>query len=141
MRRRASTESGFTLIEVLLVVVIIGILAAIVAPKLVGRSEDARIAAAQADLKSLSTALGMYELDNGFFPTTEQGLKALIEQPAGEPEPLKWKKYLDRNDLPNDPWGHEYVFKNPGEINVEGYDLFSVGKDGQEGTEDDVQRP
>lgn len=140
-RRRRRRPGGFTLIELLLVVVIIGILAAIVVPKLAGRSEDARIAAAKADLKTLAGAIDRYEVDSGRFPTTEQGLAALLVKPSSAPEPKNWKgPYIDGRELPKDPWGNPYVYRFPGERNAQGYDLYSAGPDGQPGTEDDIEK-
>ncbi|HXG62035.1 MAG TPA: type II secretion system major pseudopilin GspG [Planctomycetota bacterium] len=139
--RRRRPRGGFTLIELLLVVVIIGILAAIVVPKLAGRSEDARIAAAKADLKTLAGALDRYEVDSGRFPTTEQGLAALLVKPSSAPEPKSWKgPYIDGRELPKDPWGNPYLYRFPGERNTQGYDLYSAGPDGQPGTEDDIEK-
>lgn len=132
---------GFTLIELLLVVVIIGILAAIVVPKLTGRSQDAQVAAAKAQIKSFQTALSTFEIDNGKFPTTEMGLTSLIERPNVTPELTKWKKLLETNAIPLDPWNNEYVFRCPGDKNPDGYDLYSKGPDGQDGTEDDIDKP
>ena len=135
-------EGGFTLIELLLVVVIIGILAAIVVPKLAGRGEDAKKGAASADIKSLSTALTMYEVDNQMFPTTDQGLDALLHKPGGAPEPKNWKgPYLqNQQTVPMDPWGNPYVYLRPGVKNPTGFDLFSPGPDGDAGTPDDVEK-
>jgi general secretion pathway protein G len=138
MKRSKKAKAAFTLIELLLVVVIIGILAAIVVPRLVGRSMDAQIAQAKGNITSFANALKLYELDNGFFPTTDQGLQALIEMPAGEPQPKKWRKYLDAAAIPLDPWGKPYVFLNPGIKDPNGFDLFCLGPDGQEGTADDI---
>ncbi len=137
MRGRRINE-GFTLIELLLVVVIIGILAALVVPRLVGRSEEARFAKAKGDLAILRTALGAYEIDNGKHPTTEQGLAALLIKPVSAPEPKNWKgPYIEGTELSADPWGNPYQYFNPGQRNAQGYDLYSLGPDGQDNTEDD----
>ncbi len=139
LRSRRRNE-GFTLIELLLVVVIIGILAAIVVPRLVGRSDEARIAAAKGDLKSINDALGQYEVDNGKYPNTNQGLNALLIKPAGAPEPKNWKgPYLSNiSEIPKDPWGNDYQFVCPGSKFPSGFDLYSYGPDGQAGTDDDI---
>ena len=139
LRRRE--KAGFTLIELLLVVVIIGILAAIIAPRLIGRSDEARSAAARGDLKVLSNQLAAYEIDSGTFPTTGQGLAALLLRPTSQPQPKNWKgPYLDEKELPKDPWGNDYLYAYPGQRNLNGYDLWSFGPDGQDGTEDDIER-
>ncbi len=142
MKKRRNPAGGFTLIELLLVVVIIGILAAIVVPKLTGRSEDARISAAKSDLNNIRTALSMYEVDNGKYPTTDQGLNALLLKPGGAPEPKNWKgPYLQNvTEVPLDPWGHPYGYVSPGAKNTAGFDLFSAGSDGQPGSQDDVEK-
>jgi general secretion pathway protein G len=142
MLSRRKARGGFTLIELLLVVVIIGILAALVVPRLVGRSEDARIAKAKGDLATFRNQLAAYDVDNGRFPTSEQGLMALIVAPNTAPEPRNWKgPYIDVSELPLDPWGLPYAYMNPGEMNPNGYDLYSLGPDGENGTEDDIFKP
>ncbi|MDD5617727.1 MAG: type II secretion system major pseudopilin GspG [Candidatus Omnitrophica bacterium] len=131
-------KNAFTLIELMLVVIIIGVLAAMVMPRLAGRSEQAKEAAAKADIEAnMAIALDLYELDNGQYPTTEQGLAALARKPTSAPIPDNWKKpYLKKEPL--DPWGRPYIYKCPGEYNTEEYDLASWGKDGLEGGGDDV---
>jgi len=130
---RTTRSRGFTLIEVMVVVVILGVLAAIVVPKIMSRPDDARAVAARADVAAITQALKLYRLDNAFYPTTEQGLSAVVTQPASAPIPSNWKRggYLDR--VPKDPWGHEYRYLNPG---LKGeIDVFSLGADGQQGGE------
>jgi general secretion pathway protein G len=124
---------GFTLIEIMVVITILGILAALIVPRVVGRTDDARIAAARQDIASIMQALKLYRLDNGRYPTTEQGLQALMTKPSAEPVPNNWKQggYLERSNIPRDPWGNPYQYLNPGlrgEI-----DVFSFGADGQSG--------
>ncbi|MDP9109645.1 MAG: type II secretion system major pseudopilin GspG [Pseudomonadota bacterium] len=122
---------GFTLIEIMVVVVIMGILAALVVPKLMGRTDDARVTAARQDIATIMQALKLYKLDNQRYPTTEQGLKALIEKPTVGPEARGWKSggYIDK--LPKDPWGNPYQYLSPG---IKGeVDVFSFGADGQAG--------
>lgn len=129
----------FTLIELMIVVIIIAALAAMVVPRLSGRSEQAKIAIAQADVNSnIAMALKLYELDNGNFPTTEQGLNALFAKPSSNPPAVNWKgPYLEKK--PVDPWNNPYQYKCPGQHNPSTYDLYSLSKDAQEGTEDDVK--
>ncbi len=134
---RPRRRRPFTLIEIMIVVVIIAALAAMVVPRLAGRSEQARIAVAQADINlNIANGLKLYELDNGTFPTTEQGLEALLVEPSSDPRPLNWQGYLEKD--PIDPWGNRYQYRYPGIRNARGYDLYSIGKDGIEGTEDDI---
>jgi len=124
-------QRAFTLVEMLLVITIIGILAALVIPKMVGRSEQARVAAAHADISSIKTALDAYEVDNGFYP---KSLQDLIQQPSNA---KNWHgPYLD--NLPVDPWNNPYVYTYPGRHNPSGFDLYSVGPDGKAGTDDDI---
>ncbi|MCU0949839.1 MAG: type II secretion system major pseudopilin GspG [Burkholderiaceae bacterium] len=126
---------GFTLIEIMVVITILGILAALIVPRVVGRTDDARIAAAKQDIAQIMGALKLYRLDNSRYPSTEQGLRALIEKPSTEPVPNNWKQggYLERNTLPKDPWGKEYQYLSPG-LRGE-VDVFSFGRDGQSGGE------
>ncbi len=139
MRQRPHprSEQGFTLIELMLVIVIIGALVAMAVPRLAGRTEGARRGIAQADIKgNISLALRMYEIDNGRYPTTEQGLAALLAKPASPPVPKNWKgPYLEQEPL--DPWQQEYVYKYPGAHPPRDYDLSSLGPDGID-SEDDV---
>ncbi|WP_171016093.1 type II secretion system major pseudopilin GspG [Ramlibacter sp. 2FC] len=122
---------GFTLIELMVVLVIIGVLAALIVPNVLDRADDARVTAARTDVNNLMQALKLYKLDNQRFPSTEQGLQALIVKPTTVPVPPNWKPYLDK--LPNDPWGRPYQFLNPG---VKGeIDVMSFGADGQPGGE------
>lgn len=124
---------GFTLIEIMVVVVILGILAALIVPKVMSRPDDAKVIAATHDIGSLVQALKLYRLDNNAYPTTDQGLQALVQRPTANPIPPNWKSggYLDR--LPKDPWGHDYQFLNPG-LHGE-IDVFSLGADGIPGGE------
>jgi general secretion pathway protein G len=133
MVRRASRESGFTLIEIMVVVVIIAILAALIVPKIMTRPDEARIVAARHDVATIMQSLKLYRLDNLRYPSTEQGLEALVARPTSGPLPANWKAggYLER--LPKDPWGKPYQYLNPGlrgEI-----DVFSFGADGVAGGE------
>lgn len=127
--------NGFTLVEIMLVVVIIAALAAMVIPRLSGRSEQAKVAVAKSDIESLlPTALKLYELDNGFFPSTSQGLEALLAPPSTSPVPNNWNgPYIEKK--PIDPWGRPYKYVAPGKHRVD-YDLFSQGKDDKKDTDD-----
>jgi general secretion pathway protein G len=128
---RRALARGFTLIEIMVVVVIMGILAALVVPKLMGRTDDARIMAARQDISTLMQSLKLYRLDNQRYPTTEQGLQALVSKPTGGPAANGWKQggYIDK--LPKDPWGNPYQYLSPG-LRGE-VDVFSLGADGQPG--------
>jgi general secretion pathway protein G len=132
--QKRKLRRGFTLVEILLVVMIIGILAALVIPKIVGRGKDAQIHAAQADINGgIKTTLGMYEVDTGSYPKT---LQDMIQQPN---DVQHWKgPYFDPPTIPLDPWGHPYVYVFPGRHNPNSYDLYSVGPDGQDGNSDDI---
>ncbi|NQU09657.1 type II secretion system major pseudopilin GspG [bacterium] len=137
--RSRSARAGFTLLEILLVVVIIGMLVGVAAVKLSGQSQKARLVAAHNQIDSYKTALGIYELDNGFFPSTEQGLSALISKPSTPPAPASWRgPYLDPPVVRKDPWSHDYAYRYPGQKVPNGFDLFSPGVNGVEGDEDDI---
>lgn len=138
MKNNFSGRKGFTLIELMIVIIIISALAAMVVPRLTGRTEQARVAIAESDINSnIATALKLYELDNGNYPTTEQGLAALLSKSSSSPVPLNWNgPYLEKK--PIDPWKNQYQYRCPGSHNTAGYDLYSIGKDGAEGTSDDV---
>ena len=134
IRSRVRSRRGFTLIELLLVLVILAVLAAVVVPKFTNRSEQARKSAAKTDIANLETVLDAFEVDAGRFPSNEEGLGALVQQPNSV---KSWHgPYLKKP--PIDPWGHPYVYRYPGQVNTTGYDLFSVGVDGNEGGGDDV---
>lgn len=122
-------QRGFSLIEIMVVVVILGILAALVVPKIVSRPEEARIVKAKQDVLAIQNAMELYKLDNGFYPSTDQGITALVEKPTSSPNPSNWKSYL--KSLPKDPWGHDYNYLNPGQHNE--IDIFSYGPTGQPG--------
>lgn len=136
--RNARHTRGFTLIELIMVVVILGVLAALVVPNFTGRTQEAKITAASTQLSSFDVALQMYEGENGVYPTTAQGLKALVEKPTTSPVPDQWKRPYLKNGIPADPFGTEYKYVSPGKNNSDSYDLSSAGPDGQHGTDDDI---
>lgn len=123
------SSRGFTLIEVMVVVVILAILAAIIVPRIMDRPEEAKRTKAAVDIKAIEETLNLYKLDNGFYPTTEQGLMALVKRPETKPIPQKWRSYLSKPPL--DPWGRDYQYLSPGEHGD--FDLYSFGADGEPG--------
>lgn len=129
-------QSGFTLIEIMVVVIIIGILAALIAPNMIGKVDTARITAARADMHTISIQLDLYKLDNFFYPSTEQGLQALVTKPSGTPEAKNWKPDGYLKTLPKDQWGNPYIYTSPGSHGP--FDLSSMGPDGKAGTDDDI---
>lgn len=133
---RVRDKRGFTLIELMVVVVILGILAGLIIPKIMGRPEEAKRLKARMQIEQLEQALKLYYLDNGEYPTTEQGLNALVEKPATEPAPKRWKEggYLEKKKIPADPWGNPFVYVSPG-VHSKDFDLVSYGADGEEGGE------
>ncbi|MFH0784256.1 MAG: type II secretion system major pseudopilin GspG [Pseudomonadota bacterium] len=132
---RINKESGFTLIELLVVLVIIGILAGYIGPRIMGHPEEAKRTKAIMQIQAMETALKMYKLDNGMYPSTEQGLQALVELPASGKLPTKWRVggYLEKKKIPVDPWGHGFVYLCPGAKGD--FDLSSLGADGEPGGE------
>ncbi len=133
-------ERAFTMIEILLVVIMISVLAAMVVPNLTGRTDQAKLVAAQTDVETnLPAVLDLYKMDNGVFPTTEQGLAALLTAPVTTPAPEHWNgPYIKKKKMPQDPWGRPYAYVNPGVHNKESYDLSSFGADGIESKDDIV---
>ena len=133
IRHFASGRNGFTLLELVIVIAILSLLAAIIAPKMMGRADDAKIADAKIQIRNLETALKLYKLDNGSYPDTEQGLEALISKPATGNVPNKYREggYLEQKKIPLDPWGNPYIYVSPG---IHGdFDILSYGSDGKDG--------
>jgi general secretion pathway protein G len=135
MFKTLKESRGFTLIELMVVIVILSLLAAVVAPKLIGRSDDAKVADAKVQIRNMETALKLYKLDSGSFPTTEQGLAALVSKPTVGKIPNNYKAegYLENKNVPKDPWGNDYIYLSPGEHGD--YDLYTFGADGARGGE------
>ena len=128
-------QSGFTLIEIMVVMVILGLLVSVVAPNILGQGEKARVGVAKTQIRNISSALDIYKLDNFHYPTTEQGLEALVKQPSGSPEAKNWNKDGYLPSVPVDPWKNEYQYVSPGSEGP--YDLYSFGADGREGGTDE----
>jgi general secretion pathway protein G len=137
--KRKIDNRGFTLIELMVVIVILGILAGLVVPRIMGRPEEARQLKAKVQIESFVTALKLYKLDNGVYPDTEQGLQALVEAPETGTVPKNWRKggYLEKNKVPKDPWGNDFVYLSPGVYDE--FDITSYGADGVQGGEDKNQ--
>lgn len=131
VRRR----SGFTLLELVVVIIVLGLLAGIVAPQIIGRLSEAKTTTARTQIEALSVALDNYRLDNGNYPTTDQGLAALRERPTRAPVPTNWRGPYLRKAVPPDPWGRPYLYRVPGERNPSAFDLESLGRDGKVGGE------
>ena len=127
-------QRGFTLIEIMVVVVILGILAALVVPQVMGRPDQAKVTVAKTDITAIGASLDMYKLDNGTYPSTQQGLEALVKKPSGNPQAKNWNKDAYLKKLPVDPWGNPYQFLSPGSKGK--IDLYSFGADGKEGGSD-----
>ena len=134
MKLQRRTQGGFTLIEIMVVVVILGILAALVVPQVMSRPDQAKVTVAKGDIKAVAAALDMYKLDNFAYPSTQQGLEALVKKPSGNPQPKNWNRdgYLKR--LPKDPWGNDYQYLSPGTQGQ--FALYSFGADGKPGGSD-----
>jgi general secretion pathway protein G len=135
----ASDNRGFTLLEIMVVVLILSILVVYVGPRIIGEPQKARINAARVQIKSIETALKMYKLDNGAYPTTEQGLEALVQPPEVGQLAKNWRKggYLEKLKVPKDPWSNDYVYMSPGINNLDDFDLLSYGPDGEPGGEEE----
>ena len=134
--RTHSRERGFTLLEILIVITILGILASLVAVRLMDKPDEARTLKAELDIKTLENALKLYKLDNAFYPSTEQGLRALVEMPTIGRIPKKWREggYIEKGVVPKDPWDNDYLYLSPG-VYLGDFDLWSYGADGEEGGE------
>nr|WP_092022149.1 type II secretion system major pseudopilin GspG [Marinobacter zhejiangensis] len=128
-------QRGFTLIEIMVVMVILGLLVAIVAPNIMGRGDQAKITIAETQMNNIANALDLYRLDNSHYPSTQQGLEALVTEPSGSPEPRNWNPDGYMKSVPEDPWGNPFEYSSPGAEAP--YDLISFGADGQQGGDDD----
>ncbi len=133
-RTKRSPGAGFTLLEILIVITILGILASLIAVRIMDRPGEARAMKARMDIQTLENALKLFRLDNAFYPSTDQGLRALVEEPTVGRIPRNWRKggYIEKGVLPKDPWGNDYLYLSPG-VHNEDFDLWSYGADGEEG--------
>ncbi|MFO7728488.1 MAG: type II secretion system major pseudopilin GspG [Desulfonatronovibrio sp.] len=127
-------SKGFSLIELMIVVVILGLLAGLLVPRIMDRPEEAKVTKARMDMRTIESALRFYRLDNGFYPTTEQGLESLVRKPETSPAPEKWRSggYLETSSIPRDPWGNYFIYRSPGDQGRD-YEIISLGADGKEG--------
>ncbi|HUQ48400.1 MAG TPA: type II secretion system major pseudopilin GspG [Gemmatimonadaceae bacterium] len=128
---------GLTLIELVVVLIVIGLLAGLVAPQILGRVSDARVTTAKTQIELLGVALENYHLDNGVYPSSQQGLGALRAKPSGMPEARNWRGPYLKKDVPVDPWGHPYIYRSPGEKDRAGFDVQTLGRDGKPGGTDE----
>jgi general secretion pathway protein G len=135
VRQKKNSQAGFTLIELMVVIIILGVLAGMIIPRAMGRPDEARQAKAKIQIESFESALKLYKLDNGNYPATEQGLKALVEAPTAGNLPKNWRQggYLEKGKVPKDPWGNEFIYVSPGSHGD--FDLSCLGKDGEAGGE------
>lgn len=134
-KHRQNSQAGFTLIELMVVIIILGVLAGMIIPRVMGRPDEARQAKAKIQIESMESALKLYKLDNGGYPATEQGLQALVEAPTAGNLPKNWRQggYLEKGKVPKDPWGNDFVYVSPGSHGD--FDLSCLGKDGEAGGE------
>ncbi|MFQ6104241.1 MAG: type II secretion system major pseudopilin GspG [Candidatus Glassbacteria bacterium] len=137
MKTRGKGQEGFTLIEMIVVMIILAVIAGLVGPRLFKNVARAKKNAAKAQIQLLGIALDQYRLDNDMYPSTEQGLEALMKQPVTPPIPDNWDGPYLKKEIPLDPWGREYYYESPGTYDADGYDLYSLGRDGIEGGEDE----
>lgn len=135
MTMKQRNQRGFTLIEIMVVMVILGLLVAVVAPNIMGRSDQAKVTIAKTQMSNVANALDLYRLDNSHYPSTQQGLEALVNRPSGSPEPKNWNPDGYLKSVPEDPWGNQYQYLQTGSSS---YDLFSYGADGNQGGEGDA---
>jgi general secretion pathway protein G len=136
-RRSRASVSGFTLIELMLVLVILATLSAIVLPKFTGQSKKAKVTSARTQISQFEVALDAFEIEVGRYPTTAEGLRALVEKPTSDAD--GWQQPYLKRDIPQDPWGNDYQYRYPGQYNENGYDLYSVGPDHKLGGDDDIK--